>query len=64
MDALTFLVLVSTGFAASAECGSWAFVHPVIRRLPPASHLGVEQGFLGTFGRVMPVLLPLSRSWW
>jgi uncharacterized membrane protein len=35
-------------------------VHPVIRRLPPRDHIGVEQGLLKTFGRVMPVLMTLS----
>jgi hypothetical protein len=35
-------------------------VHPVIRRLEPGDHIRVEQGLLQTFGRVMPVLMPLS----
>jgi uncharacterized membrane protein len=60
VDLLSFLVLLVCGFTACAEFGSWAFVHPVVRELPPASHLRVEQGFLRTFGRVMPVLMPLS----
>jgi uncharacterized membrane protein len=60
VDVWAFLALVTSGFTACAEFGSYAFVHPVIRRLPPPAHLRVEQGLLGTFGRVMPVLLPLT----
>ncbi len=56
---LTFVTLVVTGFVSCAEFGSYAFVHPVIRRLPPAAHLTVEQGLLRTFGRVMPVGMTL-----
>ncbi len=59
MDILGFIALVVTGFAACAEFGSYAFVHPVIRRLPPEQHLIVEQGLLRTFGRVMPILMTL-----
>ena len=62
MDVLGFLTLAVTGFTACAEFGSYAFVHPVIRRLPPEHHLRVEQGLLRTFGRVMPVLMPLSAA--
>jgi hypothetical protein len=60
MEMLTFGALVVIGFAACSEFGSYAFVHPVIRRLSPADHIRVEQGLLKTFGRVMPVLMPLS----
>ena len=59
MDILSFIVLVVTGFTACAAFGSYAFVHPVIRGLPPPHHLYVEQGLLRTFGRVMPVLMTL-----
>lgn len=57
---LEFLVLAVAGFTACAEFGSYAFVHPVVRALPPAHHIRVEQGLLRTFGRVMPILMPLS----
>jgi uncharacterized membrane protein len=60
MDVLGFIALVVTGFTACAEFGSYAFVHPVIRRLPREPHIRVEQGLLKTFGRVMPVLMTLS----
>ncbi len=60
MDMVAFSALVVIGFAACSEFGSYAFVHPVIRRLATAEHIRVEQGLLKTFGRVMPVLMPLS----
>lgn len=60
MDILGLAVLLVVGFTASAEFGSYAFVHPVIRRLPPHHHVAVEQGLLRTFGRVMPVLMTAS----
>jgi uncharacterized membrane protein len=52
--------LTITGFTSCAEFGSYAFVHPVLRRLPQEYHIQVEQGLLKTFGRVMPVLMTLS----
>jgi hypothetical protein len=57
MEILGFITLVITGFTSCAEFGSYAFVHPVIRQLPPEHHIRVEQGLLKTFGRVMPVLI-------
>lgn len=60
MDVLGSVTLAVVGFTACAEFGSYAFVHPVIRRLPADHHLMVEQGLLRTFGRVMPVLMPVS----
>ena len=51
--------MVITGFTSCAEFGSYAFVHPVIRRLPRDHHVSVEKGLLKTFGRVMPVLMTL-----
>jgi hypothetical protein len=61
MDVLAFVTLV-VGFTACAEFGSWAFVHPVLWRLPKDHHLAVEQGLLRTFGRVMPILMPASLA--
>jgi len=60
MDIFGFIALVVTGFTSCAEFGSYAFLHPVIRRLPQEHHIRVEQGLLKTFGRVMPVLMTLS----
>ncbi|WP_180970137.1 hypothetical protein [Deinococcus planocerae] len=57
MNVLAFGTLLATGFTACAEFGSYAFVHPVIRHLPPEQHLRVEKGLLRTFGRVMPTLM-------
>lgn len=59
MDFLGFIALTVTGFAACAEFGSYAFVHPVIRKLPREHHVFVEKGLLKTFGRVMPILMTL-----
>ena len=59
MEILAFATLSITGFAACAEFGSYAFVHPVIRHLPREHHVAVEKGLLGTFGRVMPVLMTI-----
>jgi uncharacterized membrane protein len=58
-DLLEFATLIATGFTSCAEFGSYAFVHPVIRNLPPEHHVEVEKGLLKTFGRVMPVLMTL-----
>jgi uncharacterized membrane protein len=60
VDVLVFLTPLILGFTASAEFASFAFVHPLIRRLEARDHIRVEQGLLKTFGRVMPVLMPLS----
>lgn len=59
IQVLEFIGLVVTGFTSCAEFGSYAFVHPVIRRLPQEHHVSVEKGLLRTFGRVMPVLMTL-----
>jgi uncharacterized membrane protein len=59
VDLLGFISLFVTGFTACAEFGSYAFVHPVIRKLPEEQHIRVEQGLLKTFGRIMPVLMTL-----
>jgi uncharacterized membrane protein len=61
-DFLEFGTLAVTGFTSCAEFGSYAFVHPVIRRLPPEHHVSVEKGLLRTFGRVMPVLMFLCLA--
>lgn len=60
MDILLFLAVVVPGFTACAEFGSYAFVHPVIKKLRPRDHIMVEQGLVKTFGRVMPVLMTAS----
>lgn len=62
MDVLGFAAITVGGFTACAEFGSYAFVHPVIRRLPAAYHIEVEQGLLRTFGRVMPVLMTATLA--
>lgn len=57
---LTFAAVAIPGFTASAEFGSYAFVHPVLRKLEVSAHVQVEQGLVRTFGRVMPVLMTMS----
>ena len=47
------------GWVAGAEWASWALVQPVIARLDTAPQIRMHQGMLGTYGRFMPVLLPL-----
>ncbi|WP_235912247.1 DUF1772 domain-containing protein [Ruania zhangjianzhongii] len=61
-DLLMVAALVLPGFTACAEFGSYAFVHPVIRRLPTEHHVAVEKGLVRTFGRFMPVAMPLSLA--
>jgi Domain of unknown function (DUF1772) len=60
MRALELATLVVTGFVSCAEFGSYAFVHPVLRRLPTVERIKVEQGLLKTFGRVMPIGMTLT----
>ena len=59
---LAFAVLAVPGFTACAEFGSYAFVHPVVKRLDVAAHIQVEQGLVRTFGRAMPPLMTLSLA--
>jgi len=57
---LAFAAVAVPGFTACAEFGSYAFVHPVVKRLEVAAHIQVERGLVHTFGRVMPLLMTLS----
>lgn len=59
MNLLELATLSVTGFVACAEFGSYAFVHPVLRRLPVSERITVEKGLLKTFGRVMPIGMAL-----
>ncbi len=59
MNLLEATTLFVTGFVSCAEFGSYAFVHPVLRRLPLTERILVEQGLLKTFGRVMPIGMTL-----
>jgi uncharacterized membrane protein len=60
VDVFGLAVLFLTGFTACAEFGSYAFVHPVVRRLPAGQMIAFEQGLLRTFGRAYPILMPVS----
>jgi uncharacterized membrane protein len=57
IDVLSLLVV---GFVAGAELGSWCCVQPVVARLPYEQFVATEQAMLRTFGRIMPLLMPLS----
>jgi uncharacterized membrane protein len=59
LSILAFFTLVITGFTACAEFASYALIHPVIRSLPKEYHIRFEQGLLHTYGRIMPVLMPI-----
>jgi hypothetical protein len=62
VNVLEFATLVVGGFTACAEFGSYAFVHPVIRRLPAVYHVQVEKGLLRTFGWAMPPLMTATLA--
>ncbi len=59
IEILEIATLLVVGWVAGAESGSWAFVHPVIKKLPNEHQIVFQQGLLKTFGRIMPVLMPL-----
>jgi hypothetical protein len=58
--ALSAAVLLLSGWLAGAESASWALLQPVVARLDDTPQITMQQGMLRTFGRVMPVLLPLT----
>jgi hypothetical protein len=58
--ALETLSLVVIGWIAGAETGSRCCVQPVVEHLPYEQQVAMEKGMLRTFGRVMPVLMPLG----
>jgi hypothetical protein len=58
--AIELLSLLLVGWIAGAELGSWCCVQPVVARHPYEQYVAAEQGMLRTFGRIMPVLMPLS----
>jgi hypothetical protein len=57
---LSTLVLLLSGRLAGAESASWALLQPVVSRLDETPQITMQQGMLRTFGRVMPILLPLT----
>ncbi len=52
--------LLMIGWIAGAETGSWFCVQPIVERLPYEQQVAMEKGMLRTFGRIMPILMPLS----
>ncbi len=59
-DILQIAALIVSGWVAGAESGSWACVHPVINNLQPEQQIIFQKGLLKTFGRIMPVMMPLN----
>ena len=59
-EVLSTAVLVLSGWLAGAESASFLLVQPVVARLPQVPQIRMQQGMLRTFGRVMPILLPLT----
>jgi hypothetical protein len=57
---LSTLVVLLSGCLVGAESASWALLQPVVARLDDTPQIRMQQGMLRTFGRVMPVLLPLT----
>jgi Domain of unknown function (DUF1772) len=60
--ALSTLVLLLSGWLAGAESASWALLQPVVARLDDTPQITMQQGMLRTFGRVMPILLPVTSA--
>jgi hypothetical protein len=59
---LSAVVLLLNGWLAGAESASWALLQPVVARLDATPQIKMQQGMLRTFGRVMPILLPLTSA--
>ncbi len=57
---VSIAALLLSGWLAGAESASWALLQPVVARLEDTPQIKMQQGMLRTFGRVMPVLLPLT----
>lgn len=57
---LEVMSLLVIGWVAGAEMGSWCCVQPTVKRLPYEQQVTIEQAMLRTFGRIMPVLMPLG----
>jgi Domain of unknown function (DUF1772) len=60
--ALSTLVLLLSGWLSGAESASWALLQPVVARLDDTPQITMQQGMLRTFGRVMPILLPVTSA--
>ena len=57
---IELISLLIVGWIAGAELGSWCCVQPVVARLPYEQFVAAEKGMLDTFGRIMPMVMPLS----
>lgn len=52
--------LVLAGLLTGNEVGTKAVVHPALDTLPPDARFRAERAVVGRYGRVMPVLMPLT----
>lgn len=57
---LEILALLAIGWVSGAEIGSWFGIQPIVEKLPYDQQLNLEQSMLKSFGKVMPVIMPLS----
>jgi hypothetical protein len=60
MDWLQFINLVVPAFAACLDFGLLIFIRSACRELPDREQVALEQRFLRTFNRAIPVLASLS----
>jgi hypothetical protein len=60
MSILELITVVVAGFIACTEFASYALVRPALHALPARERISVEQGLLKTYGRVMPIGMPLT----
>ncbi|MBM7815467.1 hypothetical protein JOE56_000161 [Brevibacterium paucivorans] len=60
MNWIEIVAILVIGFVGSAEFGSVALVHPVVRKLGPDDQLVFEKGLLRTYGRIMPIGMTLA----
>lgn len=57
---LEIMALLAIGWVAGAEIGSWFGIQPIVGKLPYDQQVNLEQQMLKSFGKVMPVIMPIS----
>src|SRR5688572_32039161 len=57
---LEIIALLAIGWVAGAEIGSWLGIQPIVGRLPYEQQVNLEQQMLKSFGKVMPIIMPVS----
>ena len=61
-DLLAVAAVVLLGVLAGNEAGTLLVIHPSLDRLPPAAARPAAQAVVAGYGRVMPVLMPVSLA--